>query len=392
MPQDWGAALEGVPPRQAAAAPAAVAAAQLFLCSDKCAPDHWPMTAHLPFPAAAEFFRQTNPALDGAALGKAPGGGELRHPPRESLLAVARNSQVKNKISAFNAGGAHGSGPSGAATGGFAKPAAGPIAAAGGGFARPGPPQRRAGAAPSLGAIVEEPAAGPPARRHAAVVSTATALGAAPPRRHAAPAVDTLAVPAAAQLAAPLLPSPATKQQVAEKRHESRFPSIMFQPPQPAAPARAPLPGVTAVLPQAPASQPAAAAAQQQARSPFPLPTVLESVRRASLSPSPQPQVQLEQPRPVPQALAAALAAEAAAAVAAVGAASSPASKPGSGAGSDEEQFVDADSGSGTGPPSQENSAGALGALAGWLSALLATGGWLPADALASLPTRSAPP
>lgn len=262
---------------------------------------------------AADFFRQQpGPAAKpGPAAAEPP-----RRPVRESLLLVARNSQVKNKISAFDKQHAGGIALPGLAG---AQPAAG--------AAKPGPPARRQGAAPALGAIAEE-APAPPARRHAAVVSTAVA--AAPPRRHAA-AVQTAP---ASQPPAVVLPSPATKQQVAEKRHAASFPSIMFQQPQPGAPARLPLAGGVAVLPPLPAAQ-----AQPTPPQPRPLPGVLAPAR-ASLSPRPEPSGAQPQQVLLPQAVAKVLAAEAAAAAAAES--------------DDERDFVDAASGG----PSQEGSAG----------------------------------
>ncbi len=232
---------------------------------------------------------------------------------RESLLLVARNSQVKNKISAFDKQQADGAAlPSLTA----ARPAA-----------------RRTGAAPALGAIAEE-ALAPPARRHAAVVSTAFVATA--PRRHAA-AVQTAP---AAQPPAIAVPSPATKQQVAEKRHAAHFPSIMFQAPQPEVHARLPLAGGVAVLPPLPAAQPQVPT-QPTPPQLRPLPGVLAPAR-ASLSPRPQPAPQPQpQPALVPQAVAKLLAAEAAAVVAAES--------------DDERDYVDAASGG----PSQEGSAGA---------------------------------
>lgn len=277
-----------------------------------------------PCPTAADFFRQQ----PGPAAKPLPAADEPpRRPVRESLLLVARNSQVKNKISAFDnqhAGGAALPGLAGM------RPAAG--------AAKPGPPARRQAAAPALGAIAEE-APAPPARRHAAVVSTAFA--AAPPRRHSA-AVQTAP---AAQPPAVALPSPATKQQVAEKRHAAHFPSIMFQVPQPEAPARLPLAGSVAVLPPLPAAR---SQAQAQPTPPQlrPLPGVLAPAR-ASLSPRQQPAA-VQPPGPaaqpqhaeLPQAVAKVLAADAAAVAAAES--------------DDERDYVDAASGG----PSQEGSAG----------------------------------
>lgn len=269
-----------------------------------------------------------------------------RKPPRESLLVVARNSQVKNKISTFDRQHQHQHGGSSGAPA-FSRPAAPPPGRpAGGAGLRPaaGPPlPRRTAAAPALGAIAEEAAslaAGrAPPRRHAAVVSTVTG---APARRHVAlVGTNTPAPPPPVAL-----PSPGTKQQVAEKQHQARFPSIMFHPPQPAAPARAPLPGGVAVLPPGPA--PAAVQQQQQAwqdevtPQPRPLPAVLAPVLRSSLSPPQrQPQWQHEEEAAVPApAVNAPLAAAAAV----------PA-----GTDSEEEHFVDADSG---GAPSNEGSGG----------------------------------
>lgn len=318
------------------------------------------------FVSAADFFRQQQaPTWSGKAAEPVP-----RRPPRESLLVVARNSQVKNKISAFDR---HGGPVAGiaqpAAAAGFARPTISSTAASAGansGFARPAA-HRRVGAAPSLGAIAEEVVGAAPARRHAAVVSTATAgPQAAPPRRHAATGVTTAAAAPAHQAphAQPqaVLPSPGTKQQVVEKRHEARFPSIMFHP-QPAAPMGARRGSVEPPARRASMDQPAE---QQQDRGaaagPRPLPSVLAPAR-ASLSPRQaekqqklaaaalaaaalQRQQQQQRTHPVlAQALAAKLAAEAAAAV---GAAESE---------DEEAHFMDADSGGGSGGLSLENSA-----------------------------------
>lgn len=293
--------------------------------------------------SAADFFRsQQAPPLGGKAE-------EPRRPVRESLLVVARNSQVKNKISAFDRGG----GP----VAGFARPAP----ASGAGAVGPGrvPPPRRVGAAPALGAIAEEAVGAAPARRHAAVVNTATAGTAAPPRRHAAAAVATAVAPAAPQPPQPVLPSPATKQELAEKRHEARFPSIMFRPPQQqaAAPRRRSLDSGSSGSSEA--GQAAHAAAEQAAHGPRPMPAVLAPAR-ASLSPRQQQECQLQptgatepgplqrEQRMLPQTLAAVLAAEAAAAVC------------GSAVDSEDEEggFVDAESGGGSGGLSLEGSAG----------------------------------
>lgn len=265
---------------------------------------------------------------------------------------VARNSQVKNKISAFDRGG----GP----VVGVARLSSAPGAGGAGAARLPHP--RRVGAAPALGAIAEEAAIAAPARRHAAVVSTATAGTAAPPHRHAPSAAISAAAPQPPQ---PVLPSPATKQELAEKRHEARFPSIMFRPPQQQAPrpsrrslgtgrdstavksaqagtehaARGPLP-MPAVLVPAPASQTQRQQQQQQLRESQPRP--------ATEDPDAQ---QGAQPVPL-QTLAAVLAAEAAAAVR------------GAAADSEDEEghFVDAESGGGgSGGPSLEGSAGKTG-------------------------------
>lgn len=317
---------------------------------------------------AADFFRQQSLPT---ALG-AKGGADAGHrkPPRESLLVVARNSQVKSKIRALDSSGGTASEGGIPAFGRTAAAAGLPLARTGGpaGRAHLGsslPP--RATAKPALGAIAEETAsqglraAAAPVRRHAAVVSTAGA----PARRHAA-LLDCAALPSVQ------LPSPATKQRVAEKQHEARFPSIVFAVQQPTPPTRAPLPGGQAVLPLLPDLQLPAFADQRQPQHPHPLPGVLAPVLRASLSPPAAPlrQVQQQQQQPqqrtqqqgaqqpqadaqqqrqhaaVHQALAAVLAAEAAASVAA------------GGESEDEDRFMDADSGPGSGVPSNENSAG----------------------------------
>lgn len=272
-----------------------------------------------PLSPPADFFRQQpRPAAKPLPAADEP----PRRPVRESLLVVARNSQVKNKISAFD------------------KQQAGGAALTGLTAARPA--ARRTGAAPALGAIAEE-APAPPARRHAAVVSTAFA--AAPPRRHVA-AVQTAP---AAQPPAIAVPSPATKQQVAEKRHAAHFPSIMFQAPQPEAPARLPLAGGVAVLPPLPAAQPQVPA-QPTPPQLRPLPGVLAPAR-ASLSPRLQPAL-AAQPALLPQAVAKVLATEAAAVAAAES--------------DDERDYVDAASGG----PSQEGSAGA------WVGSVNLRGAW----------------
>ncbi|KAL4859646.1 hypothetical protein ACK3TF_000728 [Chlorella vulgaris] len=296
------------------------------------------------FVSAADFFRQQSLPT---ALG-AKGGADAGHrkPPRESLL-------VKSKIRALDSGGT-------ASEGGI--PAFGRTAAAAGlPLGRTGGPAGgahlgsslppRATAKPALGAIAEETAsqglgaAAAPVRRHAAVVSTAGA----PARRHAA-LLDCAALPSVQ------LPSPATKQRVAEKQHEARFPSIVFAVQQPTPPTRAPLPGGQAVQPPLPDPQLPAFADQRQPQHPHPLPGVLAPVQQKQQQPqqrtqqqgAQQPQADAQQQRQqaaVHQALAGVLAAEAAASVAA-GAESE-----------DEDRFMDADSGPGSGVPSNENSA-----------------------------------
>ncbi|PSC75424.1 hypothetical protein C2E20_1600 [Micractinium conductrix] len=293
---------------------------------------------------AADFFRQQQQPERSRGTDKS-GSAAPPRPPRESLLVVARNSQVKNKIAALDrqqraapAGGSSimGRPAPGAAgnSGGVGRPAH----ASDGGFARP--LARRVGAAPALGAIAEEAAGAAPARRHAAVVSTVTA---ALPRRHAA-AVATAAAPAAAASAPPppdpVLPSPATKQQVAEKRHAASFPSIMFQSSTAQAARRSSLPGGGEALPQLTE----VAAKPPAPRGPHPAPAVLVPAR-ASLPPH---ELAAEAPNwqaPVgPQALAAVLAAEAAAAVVRGGGGAPAASNTES---EDEAAFEDAASGGG---------------------------------------------
>lgn len=299
-----------------------------------------PTQSFPPLASAADFFRsQQAPPL----VGKTE---EPRRPVRESLLVVARNSQVKNKINAFDrvGGPVAGSARSGPAHG---------IA----GAARL-PPPRRVGAAPALGAIAEEAVGAAPARRHAAVVSTATAGGAVPPRRHADAAMATALAPVAPHPPQPVLPSPGTKQELAEKRHEARFPSIMFRPPpqQAALPGRCPLVAGSGSK----AVQAAPATAQQATSAARPMPATVAPAR-TSLSPRQRQQELLElQPaatasreaqreqRVLPQTVAAVLAAEAAAAV-----------RGGMVDSEDEDgRFVDAESGGGSGGLSLEGSAG----------------------------------
>ena len=316
--------------------------------------------------SAADFFRQQQQPERSRGTDKS-GSAAPPRPPRESLLVVARNSQVKNKIAALDR--QQGAAPAGGSSimGRPAPGAAGnsggvgrPAHASDGGFARP--LARRVGAAPALGAIAEEAAGAAPARRHAAVVSTVTA---ALPRRHAA-AVATAAAPAAAASAPPppdpVLPSPATKQQVAEKRHAASFPSIMFQSSTAQAARRSSLPGGGEALPQLTE----VAAKPPAPRGPHPAPAGLVPAR-ASLPP---PALAAEAPNwqaPVgPQALAAVLAAEAAAAVVRGGGGAPAASNTES---EDEAAFEDAASGGGV---SAEGSAGeaegGIWVACGWLA------------------------
>lgn len=278
-------------------------------------------------PRAAVFFQQQGEVLGSEhAPHAAP-----RRPPRESLLVVARNSQVKHKISAFDTAGPNRPASLQPGRPGSLKPSVGL--------------GRHVGSAHPLGAIAEEAAgvaaASLPSRRHVAVVSTAGG----PARRHADVAVVAAPAPVA-------VPSPATRQQVAQRQHEACFPSILFQPPKAQPLPREPLPG---------AAMPVLPPPVVPTVHPHPLPSVLAPVLRSSLSPPAASTAPATAP-PGHQALAALLAAEAAAAVGA--------------ADLDDEQFVDADSGSGSGPPSNENSAGEPRGVAEHIT-LLAVGGLL---------------